>query len=32
MSLRAGGVSKAPWDSLNLGVSEGDDPAAVAQN
>lgn len=32
MSTRAGGVSTAPWDSLNLGVAVGDDPAAVAEN
>jgi hypothetical protein len=32
MSTRAGGVSLAPWDSLNLGVAVGDDPAAVAEN
>ena len=32
MSTRAGGVSRAPWDSLNLGVAVGDDPAAVAEN
>ena len=32
MSTRAGGVSAAPWHSLNLGVAVGDDPAAVAEN
>ena len=32
MSTRAGGVSAAPWDSLNLGTTVGDDPAAVAEN
>ncbi len=32
MSTRAGGVSQAPWDSLNLGMAVGDDPAAVAEN
>ncbi|WP_232540374.1 peptidoglycan editing factor PgeF [Azohydromonas aeria] len=32
MSTRAGGVSAAPWDSLNLGTAVGDDPAAVAGN
>lgn len=32
MSLRAGGVSPAPFDALNLGVSVGDDPAAVQAN
>lgn len=29
---RAGGVSRAPWDSLNLGSNCGDDPAAVEEN
>jgi YfiH family protein len=29
---RTGGVSAAPWDSLNLGDHVGDDPAAVRQN
>ncbi len=32
MSLRTGGVSRAPWDSLNLGLAVGDAPAAVAEN
>jgi YfiH family protein len=32
MSTRAGGVSVAPFDSLNLSLSVGDDPAAVAEN
>jgi Uncharacterized conserved protein len=32
MSLRDGGVSAAPWRSLNLGLAVGDDPAAVALN
>jgi YfiH family protein len=32
MSTRSGGVSAAPWDSLNVGVAVGDHPAAVAQN
>ncbi len=32
MSTRLGGVSAAPFDSLNLSVGVGDDPAAVAQN
>jgi polyphenol oxidase len=32
MSTRAGGVSAAPFDSLNLGRSVGDEPAAVAEN
>lgn len=31
-SLRGGGVSAAPWQSLNLGVHVGDDPAHVAEN
>lgn len=31
-STRKGGVSAAPWDSLNLGPSRGDAPAAVAEN
>ena len=29
---RAGGVSAPPYDTLNLGRSVGDDPAAVARN
>jgi hypothetical protein len=29
---RAGGVSRPPYDTLNLGRSVGDDPAAVARN
>lgn len=29
---RRGGVSPAPWDTLNLGGSVGDDPVRVAQN
>jgi YfiH family protein len=32
MSTRAGGVSLVPFDSLNLSVGVGDDPAAVAEN
>jgi hypothetical protein len=32
MSTREGGVSAPPWDSLNLGRSVGDDPAAVREN
>lgn len=32
MTTRAGGVSRAPWDTLNLGTAVGDDPAAVAEN
>ena len=31
-STRKGGVSALPWDSLNLGPSRGDTPAAVAEN
>lgn len=31
-STRKGGVSKAPWDTLNLGVGRGDDPADVREN
>ncbi len=29
---RKGGISAAPWDSLNLGGNVGDDPAAVRHN
>jgi len=29
-TLRTGGVSAAPYESLNLGTHVGDDPAAVA--
>lgn len=29
---RAGGVSAAPYDSLNLGLNTDDDPGAVAEN
>jgi YfiH family protein len=32
MTLRTGGVSAAPYESLNLGVHVGDDPAAVVEN
>jgi YfiH family protein len=32
VSTRAGGISAAPWDSLNLGSAVGDDPRAVAHN
>ncbi len=32
MSTRRGGVSAAPWHSLNLSYSVGDDAAAVAAN
>lgn len=31
-STRIGGVSSAPWDTLNLGVSRGDDIAHVREN
>ena len=31
-STRLGGVSPAPWDSLNLGANRGDDPANVEEN
>jgi len=31
-SLRSGGTSSPPWDSLNLGVHVGDDLDAVARN
>ena len=31
-TTRAGGVSPAPWDSLNLSGFVGDDPARVAEN
>jgi YfiH family protein len=31
-TTRAGGVSAAPFDALNLGDLMGDDPAAVAEN
>lgn len=31
-TLRQGGVSQPPWDSLNLAGHVDDDPAAVAQN
>jgi polyphenol oxidase len=32
MSCRAGGVSLAPFDTLNMGMAVGDDPLHVAQN
>ena len=32
MTTRAGGVSVAPFDSLNLRAAVGDDPLAVARN
>lgn len=31
-STRLGGVSSAPFDSLDLGYNRGDDPARVAEN
>lgn len=31
-STRQGGVSPAPWDTLNLGAGRGDDPANVREN
>ena len=31
-TLRGGGVSAVPYDSLNLGAHVGDDPQAVAEN
>lgn len=31
-TTRAGGASRGPWDSLNLGFHCGDDPAAVRRN
>ncbi len=31
-TLRTGGVSAAPFESLNLGVHVGDEPEAVAEN
>ncbi|MDJ0740699.1 MAG: peptidoglycan editing factor PgeF [Gammaproteobacteria bacterium] len=31
-TTRTGGVSAAPWDSLNLAMHVGDDPGAVAAN
>lgn len=31
-TTRTGGVSAPPFDSLNVGVHVGDDPAAVAEN
>lgn len=32
VTTRAGGASKAPYATFNLGLSVGDDPAAVAAN
>ena len=31
-TTRAGGVSASPYDTLNLSLDVGDDPAAVASN
>ena len=31
-TTRLGGVSRGVWDSLNLGLSRGDDPHAVLEN
>lgn len=31
-TTRHGGVSRSPWDSLNLSTSTGDEPDAVEQN
>ena len=31
-TLRGGGVSRPPFDSLNVGAHVGDEPAAVAEN
>lgn len=31
-TTRAGGVSTGPWDSLNLALHTGDDPASVHRN
>ncbi len=31
-TTRFGGVSPAPWESLNLGLNVGDDPVRVRQN
>lgn len=32
VTTRAGGVSRAPYDALNLGIAVGDDPEAVREN
>jgi YfiH family protein len=32
MSTRQGGVSRPPWESLNLGMAVGDEATAVAEN
>src|SRR5690242_11257550 len=31
-TLRTGGVSRPPFDTLNIGARAGDDPRAVADN
>jgi len=31
-TLRTGGVSAPPWNTLNLGANAGDDPECVAEN
>lgn len=31
-STRLGGVSAPPWDTLNLGLGRGDDPACLQEN
>ncbi|WP_454049071.1 peptidoglycan editing factor PgeF [Cellulomonas sp. Marseille-Q8402] len=31
-TTRSGGVSAAPWDTLDLGLNVGDDPARVREN
>lgn len=31
-TMRQGGISAAPWDSLNLGAHVGDEPACVERN
>ncbi len=32
VTTRAGGVSRAPYDTLNLGIAVGDDPESVREN
>lgn len=32
VTTRAGGVSRAPYDTLNLGIAVGDDPEYVSEN
>src|SRR5690349_19604064 len=32
ITTRAGGVSSPPYDTFNVGLSTGDDPAAVMEN